>query len=148
MCGIDATCVKFINVGIVYLPNDITIGITCLGSSIHCESTNALHTCSSHLAEASTIDVTFCIVIIIIIGGIIHTCQIKNIKVSTCYRNGRMRTYDLLSILMGSNMELLKPYITTNMVIIHCICCCHISCCFCYSYPLFYHTSMQNHWCR
>ena len=147
MSSIYATCVELINVSIVYLPNNVTIGITYLISSTHCESTNTLHTCSCHLAEATTIDVTFCIVIVIFLGGIIHTCQIEFIKVSASYRNRRMGADKLIFcfILMDANMEFLEPHIATHMVVSN-----RFSFFMAYflssnRYPLFYYTTLQNH---
>ena len=61
---IDTTCIEFINVGIVNLPEDITMGM------IGCRA-NTLDTCARYLAEAATIDITFCVIISIVIRRII-----------------------------------------------------------------------------
>ncbi len=116
MSGIDATSIKLINVGIVYLPYDVTV------SMVGCR-TNTLHTSSRHFSEATSIDVTLSIIIIIIFGCVIVTGQVKDIIISTCYRDWRMGRICVVfnPILMLSNMEFFKPDITSHMIILHSI---------------------------
>ena len=141
MGSIDSTTIEFIDICIIYLPRDVTI-------SMSIEIANSLHTGSCHLVEATTVDITFGIVIIIVIRAIIVTGQIENIIIAACYRDWRMFADELVLgfILMDSDMKLFEPHIASYMIISNRFSFLISIFCSSYCHPLFNDTSLQNHW--
>ena len=99
--GINTTSIELGYISMVYLPRDVTIAIG---------NTHSLHSCTCHNAEASTINITFYVVIILVSIGTIETCQIELDIVASCYRNSGMWRW-ILVILVNTDMEFLEPYI-------------------------------------
>ena len=128
--SIDTSTIKFFNISMINDPGDITFTI---------RSTDTFHTGTRHLSEAATTDITLGIIIVNKGLRLIIACKVELSEITASDRHGRMwRTFARI-ILMGASVELLEPYIASNMEITY-----TISGIVLLGNPLFNNTSLQD----
>ena len=107
---VDATAVELVDIGMVDNPSDITFALS---------SANALHAGTCHDAEATTVDVTFGIVIIGCCLRLVEASEVELVVVAAGDRQGWMWGTLLFIVLVATTVELLEPDIATHMEIAH-----------------------------